>query len=124
MSINIQDMYDIMKLKESVGAKMSSLPLPQAYSAIGWVASLLSILLFIPQAMQAFVTKATDDISTLTILAISVGDIFWIIYGAGINSFQLISSASIQGLIGFAIVLFKYRQEISEPIMRLIHRKK
>ena len=88
----------------------ASIPLPQIYSAIGWVASLLSILLFIPQAFQAFVTKSTDDISTLTILAISVGDIFWIIYGSGVNSFQLINSASIQGVIGFSILFFKYRK--------------
>jgi len=85
-----------------------SIPLPQAYSALGWVASLLSILLFIPQMMQAFVTKSTEDISTLTILAISVADIFWVIYGIGVNSWQLIMSAILQGIIGFVIIGYKY----------------
>ena len=102
----------------------SHVPLPEAFSAIGWVASLMSTLLFIPQTMQAFVTKSTDDISTFTILALAIGNIFWIIYATSIDSWQIIFSSFMLVGLGFTIVFFKYREQIAHAFARLKHRKK
>lgn len=76
--------------------------------AIGWVANFFSIINLLPQVIQAYVTGSVVGVSPLTMLAFFIGDIFWIIYGIGINSFPVIVSSVVQFVAAFILLWFKY----------------
>ena len=81
-------------------------------SVIGWIASFFSVINLIPQVIQAFKTKSVAGMAVLTILAFFIGNIFWITYGIGIKSWQILLSSSVQFIAAGILLWFKYNDKI------------
>jgi MtN3 and saliva related transmembrane protein len=56
----------------------------------GFVAAILTTAAFIPQAIQVYKTKKTDDLSLSMFVMFSVGVFLWLIYGVLILSYAVI----------------------------------
>jgi len=48
---------------------------------IGITAGLLTLLTYVPQAFKTIKTQQTRDLSLVTLLFLSAGAFFWVIYG-------------------------------------------
>ena len=48
---------------------------------IGIIAGLLTLLTYIPQAFKTIKTQQTRDLSLVTLLFLSAGAFFWVLYG-------------------------------------------
>ncbi len=77
---------------------------------IGYTASVLSTIAFIPQAFYVMRTKDTQSISlpTYTIFVLSV--IFWFIYGILIHDVPIVASNIICIVMGGIILWYKVKQ--------------
>ncbi len=71
---------------------------------IGLLGGALTTVALVPQAVKAWKTKHTKDISFLWALTLTIGVFLWLIYGILINSFPVIAANSLT-LILSAIVL-------------------
>jgi MtN3 and saliva related transmembrane protein len=72
---------------------------------IGFTASILSIVSFIPQVIKTLKTRSTKDLSLSMYLIFTLSQIFWLIYGILIHSLPVaITNAITAGLAG--VVLF------------------
>ncbi len=66
---------------------------------IGYIATVLTIGAFVPQAYQAVRTKKTRDLALSTYATLVCTGILWTIYGFGIHSPQLyITNAAVAAL--------------------------
>jgi MtN3 and saliva related transmembrane protein len=81
-----------------------------AYNVIGWIANICSAINILPQLMQAILINSTRGLNSLTVAAIIIGNIFWIIYGILINSYPIIISSILQMSIAIILVGLKYRK--------------
>jgi MtN3 and saliva related transmembrane protein len=48
---------------------------------IGIIAGLLTLLTYVPQAFKTIKTQQTRDLSLVTLLFLSAGAFFWVLYG-------------------------------------------
>ncbi len=76
---------------------------------LGLIAGALTTISFLPQAIKAFKTKSTKDISLATFVVLSTGIFLWIIYGIYINSIPLIITNIITFILAIAILFFKIK---------------
>lgn len=53
---------------------------------LGYSASVLGTIVFLPQVIQIWKTKSAKDVSLLSFLMILFGNVLWITYGALISS--------------------------------------
>jgi MtN3 and saliva related transmembrane protein len=58
--------------------------------AIGFLAGFLATAAFVPQAVRAWHTRSTRDLSLVTIVAFAAGVSLWIVYGVLIHSLPII----------------------------------
>lgn len=76
---------------------------------IGMLAAVLSTVSFMPQALQAFKTKHTKDISLATFLVLSIGILLWLIYGILIGELPVILANSVTLVLSLAILIMKIK---------------
>jgi len=57
---------------------------------VGYIAAILSVICFIPQAIKIIVTKDTNALSFWMYFLFLLSVIFWLIYGLMLNSFPII----------------------------------
>ena len=84
----------------------------QEINAIGWTGTFFSILNLLPQVVDAFIRGNIDGVSTVTVLAFFIGNFFWITYGVGINSAQVIVSSTIQLIAASVLLWFRYGNDV------------
>lgn len=77
----------------------------------GWLASIFTTIIFLPQLVKAFQTKMTNDISMLMLFFSVVGNGFWFAHASLINNMPLLVCASLIILISFTLIIFKYFNE-------------
>lgn len=71
---------------------------------IGYAGAFFTAVNFLPQVIKAYKTKNVDDLSTLTLLLILMGQTIWIFYGIAKNLLPVIISNAC--LLTLAIILF------------------
>ncbi len=76
---------------------------------IGLVAAILSTISFLPQAILAFKTKHTKDISLATFWVLSIGILLWLIYGILIKEIPVILANSATLVLSVAILIMKIK---------------
>lgn len=76
--------------------------------AIGFTAAALTAFAFIPQVIKTWRTKATGDLSTLTLLAQTLGVSLWIVYGIRIKSMPVIASNVLTVTLMVSLLIFKW----------------
>ncbi len=75
----------------------------------GWIASVLTTLIFIPQIMKALKTRLTNDISMLMMILAVLGNAAWLTHASLTGNVPLIVCATLiifmsLFLIGFKII--------------------
>ena len=76
---------------------------------IGLTAGLMTTTAFLPQAIKAWKTKSTKDLSFKTFLIFWVGVTFWITYGIMINDLPLIIANMMTFFLASFILIIKMR---------------
>jgi len=79
----------------------------------GWLASIFTTIIFLPQLVKAFQTKMTNDISMLMLFFSVVGNGFWFAHASMISNMPLLVCASLIILISITLIIFKYFNERS-----------
>lgn len=87
---------------------MSSDTVPMTQT-IGFLAGLLTTAAFVPQALYAWRTRSTRDISLLTVVAFTVGISLWVFYGALIHSLPIFLWNVITLVLNLGILSAKLR---------------
>jgi MtN3 and saliva related transmembrane protein len=77
----------------------------------GWVASVLTTLIFIPQIHKAFKTRLTNDISMLMIVLAVMGNAAWLIHASLTGNTPLIVCATLIILMSLVLIIFKHFNE-------------
>jgi len=79
----------------------------------GWVASVLTTLIFIPQIVKAYKTRLTNDISMLMMVLAVLGNVAWLIHASLTNNMPLIVCASLIIIMSIVLIIFKFNNEKS-----------
>jgi len=77
----------------------------------GWLASILTTLIFIPQIHKAFTTRLTNDISMLMMILAVLGNTAWLIHASLTDNMPLIVCASLIIIMSFVLIVFKIKNE-------------
>jgi MtN3 and saliva related transmembrane protein len=80
-----------------------------AITAIGLVAAFLTTSALIPQALRAWRTRSTGDLSLPAYLAYVTGIALWLIYGLILRDPPLIFANAVSLMLGLAILGLKLR---------------
>lgn len=76
---------------------------------LGLIAAAFTTLAYLPQAIKAWRTKSTKDLSFGMFLMFSIGVSLWLIYGILIKDIPLIAANAVTSLLAFSILIFKIR---------------
>ena len=79
----------------------------------GWIASVLTTLIFIPQIHKAFKTRLTNDISMLMIVLAVLGNAAWLVHASLTGNTPLIVCASLIIIMSLVLLVFKHLNEKS-----------
>jgi len=77
----------------------------------GWIASVLTTLIFVPQIVKALESRLTNDISMLMIMLAILGNSAWLIHASLTGNMPLIVCASLIILMSVFLMGFKYYNE-------------
>ena len=76
---------------------------------LGLVAGALTTISAIPQALKAFKTKKTNDLSLGMYILVTAGIILWLVYGLIIKDIPLIAANVVTLALNIFILLLKIR---------------
>ena len=79
----------------------------------GWIASILTTLIFIPQIYKALKTRLTNDISMLMVVLAVLGNAAWLAHASLTGNTPLIVCASLIIIMSLFLIVFKYNNEKS-----------
>lgn len=77
----------------------------------GWLASIFTTIIFLPQLIKAFRTKMTADISMWMLVLSVIGNGFWFAHASLSENMPLLVCASLIILISIVLIIFKYINE-------------
>ena len=76
---------------------------------IGLVAAACTTISFLPQALHAFRSRSTKDISLPMYLILTFGVALWFIYGLLIHSLPVILANAVTFMLAFSILSLKIK---------------
>lgn len=79
---------------------------------IGWIATVLTIVMYAPQTYKAIKTRNVEGLSKLTFLMVAMGSIFWTWFGVNIGSWQAWSANAVVLLLMLPIIYFLFRSKV------------
>jgi len=77
----------------------------------GWLASIFTTIIFLPQLIKAIKTKMTKDISMWMLFLSIAGNGFWFAHASLTSNSPLLVCSSLIILISLILILFKYTNE-------------
>ena len=77
---------------------------------IGYLAGVLTIISFVPQATKTWKTKGTKDLSWLTWIFLTLASIAWIGYGIALESLPMLVTNTVVMICSGLILLCKYKE--------------
>ncbi|MEM0359748.1 MAG: SemiSWEET transporter [Candidatus Diapherotrites archaeon] len=77
---------------------------------LGFAAGFLTTISFLPQAVKAWKTKSTRDISLPMYILFVLGVFCWVVYGFIINSLPLLAANIVTLLLALFILFLKIKQ--------------
>lgn len=80
----------------------------------GWLASIFTTIIFLPQLIKALKTKMTEDISMWMLILSIIGNGFWFAHAHLSNNLPLLVCASLIILISMTLIIFKSMNERSQ----------
>ena len=82
---------------------------PRMADVIGYIAAVLTTIAFLPQAIKAFRTRSTKDISLSMWLLLFFGIACWLVYGLMVAAGPVIAANSVTLVLVFAVLVLKLR---------------
>lgn len=76
---------------------------------IGYVATLLSVVSFLPQVLKSWKTKSTKDVSLHMYLIFTTSQILWLVYGILIHSLPLAIANAIIFSLSLSVLILKVK---------------
>jgi MtN3 and saliva related transmembrane protein len=76
---------------------------------IGLIAATCTTISFLPQAIHAFKSKSTKDISLPMYITLTFGVAMWFVYGLFIHSLPIILANAVTFIFAFSILLLKIK---------------
>jgi MtN3 and saliva related transmembrane protein len=76
---------------------------------VGTSAAILTTIAFAPQAIKAWRSRATSDVSLAMLLMLTIGVVLWLTYGLLIGDGPLIAANTITLVLALAILAAKIR---------------
>lgn len=83
----------------------------QPEQIFGWIASIFTTLIFLPQLHKAFSTRMTNDISMLMLFLAVLGNVAWLIHASLTGNMPLIVCATLIIIMSLVLIAFKYTNE-------------
>ncbi len=83
--------------------------MPDTTSLIGLAAAFCSTIAFLPQAIKAWRSRSTQDISLVMFLVLVTGIALWLIYGVLKEDVPLIAANTVTLLLAGSILACKLR---------------
>ena len=80
-------------------------------SYVGFYAGFCTTIAFIPQAIKAWKSKSTKDISLLMFLIFTTGVIFWLIYGVLLSELPLVIANAVTLVFAISILIAKIKYD-------------
>jgi MtN3 and saliva related transmembrane protein len=80
-------------------------------SFIGYLAAILTTTAFVPQALRAWRTRSTNDISLPMFVMLTTGVFLWFVYGILTRDPPLIAANLITGILAASILVLKIRHK-------------
>ena len=77
----------------------------------GWLASIFTTIIFLPQLIKAFKTKLTNDISMWMLILSVIGNSFWAAHASLISNLPLLVCATLIIIISVTLIVFKFFNE-------------
>ena len=77
----------------------------------GWLASIFTTIIFLPQLYKAIKTKLTDDISMWMLILSVMGNGFWFAHASLSNNMPLLVCALLIIIISVTLIAFKFVNE-------------
>jgi MtN3 and saliva related transmembrane protein len=77
----------------------------------GWLASILTTLIFVPQLLKAFKTKMTKDLSMLMLVLAVLGNVCWLVHALLSENLPLIVCATLIIAMSMLLIVYKYNNE-------------
>ena len=77
----------------------------------GWMASILTTLIFVPQLAKAFKTKMTNDLSMMMMVLAVMGNACWFIHAYLVSNMPLMVCAALIIVMSVVLIIFKYTNE-------------
>ena len=78
---------------------------------IGFIGGALTTLALVPQAVKAWRTKHTRDISIWWILTLTIGIILWLGYGILIGSMPIIAANTATLILAVIVLILKMKYD-------------
>lgn len=78
---------------------------------IGWTATVLIMVSYLPQAYQVWKTKSVDDISLYTYLILFTSAVLWGIYGYLREDAPIIFTNVVLGIVQLYIIVLKLKYQ-------------
>lgn len=79
------------------------------FEIIGFIAAVLTTSAFVPQVYKAWKTKSTESLSLPMYLIFFTGIMLWLVYGFHLNSFAMIFSNIITGILALLLIFLKLK---------------
>lgn len=76
---------------------------------IGFLAGAFTTIALLPQAVKAWKTKHTKDVSFGWILTLTIGVFLWLVYGALINSMPIIAANGLTLVLSLIVLALKIK---------------
>jgi len=83
----------------------------EAEQLFGWLASILTTLIFVPQLVKAFKTKMTNDLSMMMLVLAVMGNACWLVHALLSSNLPLIVCAMLIIVMSMVLIIFKYKNE-------------
>jgi MtN3 and saliva related transmembrane protein len=74
---------------------------------LGYVAGVLTTFAFLPQAIRAFRTKSTKDMSLMMWLLLCLGVFCWLVYGVMLGAGPIIVANGVTLVLAGAVLVLK-----------------
>ena len=81
----------------------------QFMTYVGLTAGVLTTISFLPQAVRAWKTKSTKDISLAMFLCFCTGVVLWVIYGFYTQNLPVFLANFVTFLLAFSILICKLK---------------
>lgn len=81
----------------------------QLMTYVGLTAGVLTTISFLPQAIRAWKTKSTNDISLAMFLCFCTGVVLWVIYGFFTSNLPVFLANFVTFILAFSILVCKLK---------------